>query len=193
MIVKKADGHPVRVRRPGLPLGQRLARVSRVGDRLRRPPARRAGRERAGSTRSSRPPPRPRSGTTRTSRSRRWPRRSAPTWPGDSRDLSLAVYAKAAEHARGTGPDPGRHQVRVGPRPRDRRAPPGRRGADPRQLAVLVDWTRTGRAARSRRSTSNSSATGSTPRAGTRPALPPPCPTTWWRRRAKNTSRRTRP
>ena len=194
-------GRPVRMRRPGLPLGQRLARVSRRRHGLRHRAARRAWSRAtdprldpraAWDRRSSRRPPRPSRGTTRTSRSPGWPRRSATV------AAKLLAVVERGDLPPGRGlrrvarPDPGRHQVRVGLGPPDRRAAPGRRGADPRQLAILAEGRLLARAARSPRSTSSSSATGSRRPAGTRRARPRPCPTTWSPGPARSTSRRTR-
>ena len=82
-----------------------------------------------------------------------------------------------------------RHEIRVGPGRRP--DPADRRGAHARQFAFLAGRSATRRAAASRRSTSNSSAIGCRPAAGTRTA--PPCPAGRDRRarRGRNMSRRT--
>ena len=115
---------PVRVRRPGLSLGQRLEGVpaSRArsaaqplppglveSDRTRRAPlhARDQGRDRPRRERPVRPDGR---GDRRRFRPSSSPRRAS------------RFTSPAAELRRVEGPDPGRHQVRVGPRPRDGRA-----------------------------------------------------------------------
>ena len=54
------------------------------------------------------------------------------------RDLTLAVYARGAETAAANGHPRRRHEARVRPRPGDRRDRAGRRGADPRLVAVLA-------------------------------------------------------
>ncbi len=117
------------------------------------------------------------------------PRRERPVrrgWPRPSAtDLAerleaaehLDVYRRAAEPCLvEQRPDPRRHQVRVGPRRRDRRAHAGRRGPHPRQLPLLGRLDTTGPAARSRRSTSSSSATGSRPTGWDKQSPPPKLP-----------------
>ena len=86
------------------------------------------------------------------------------------RDVSIAVYEHAAEHARAARDHPRRHEVRVRPR-RRRRADARRRGLHARTPRASGPPTSTSPAAASRASTSSSSATGPPRPAGT--ATPP--------------------
>ena len=90
-------------------------------------------------SRSSRRPPRPSwASTTRTSTSRPpWPRSATAQLAERVRDVSIALYQRAAEHARRARDHPGRHQVRVRARPAGH-AGARRRGAHARLLALLA-------------------------------------------------------
>ena len=93
------------------------------------------------------------------------------------RDVSIALYAFAAEHAARARRDPRRHEVRVRPR-RRRRARRRRRGADARLVALLAGRRLRARPAASRASTSSTCATGPRAAAGTRRRRRRRCPTT---------------
>ena len=135
-------------------------------------PAGPAGVGQAAESRSSRPPPRPPTATTTTST-----RATAALLVGDElryqslERMSLEIYEHASAYAARARHHHRRHQVRVRHRP-DRRADPGRRSADARLVALLAGRRVSRRAARSRRSTSSSCATGSRPALGqdSRPA-----------------------
>ncbi len=141
MIVRKCEVDPVRVRRPGLPLRQRLARVSADPGPSAAPACPRAWSNPTGLRRRSSPrPPRPRPATTRTSRSTSMAGAIGSDLARTLAEPSLATLsATAADTRRVAGPDPRRHQVRVRPRPGDRQDPPDRRGAHARQLALLAE------------------------------------------------------
>ncbi len=183
MIVRKVRDHPVRVRGARLSVGERLARIpaSRAG--LRRAAA--AGPDRkpaSGSSPIFTPATKAETGHDENVSIERMEEAVGGELADFVAARSLDLYRQAAHVAESPWPDPGRHQIRVGPRSRDRLAAADRRGADARQLAVLAARIHTGRADRSRRSTSSTSATGWTPRAGTRPVPRRPCPPTSWRR-----------
>ena len=105
MVVRKLDDAPDRVRGARLPLrlGLEGLPADRRGVRDRRARPACASRTSCPS-RSSRPPPRPSRATTRTSTSS-----ARPSWSADRalteavRDVSIAVYRHAADHARERG------------------------------------------------------------------------------------------
>ena len=146
-----------------------------------------------GSTPSSRRPPRPRPGhdenvsfETMAERDRR----------RGGRDVTIDEPGSLSER-RGPCPatsraDPGRHQVRVGLRRADRRAPAGRRSAHARQLALLArdDVSPRRPAAVVRQAVRPRLARDD--RLGQGEPAAARCPRTWWPGPATSTSRRTR-
>ena len=172
VVCERLDMYPVECVARGYLTGYRAARLPRHRRGLRDPAARGArGRQpapgadlHAGDQ-----------GRARRARRERLLRRGGRhrrrrAWPTSCATLTLEVYARAEAIARERGHHPGRHQARVR-RPRRRDDGARRRGADARLVPVLAGRRVAARAARSRRTTSRSCATGCSRRspAGTRP------------------------
>ena len=170
--LRAARDVPGRVRGPRLPHRLRAARLPRHRRGLRHPAARRArGRQPAArADLHARHQGRARRARRERLVRRRRRRRSAPSVAGAAaRPDPGGLRARRGDRPRARH-HPGRHQARVR-RPRRRHDGARRRGAHPRLVAVLAGRRVAARAARSRRTTSRSCATGRSRRspAGTAP------------------------
>ena len=160
LIVEKLEMFPVECVARGYLTGSGLSDYNATGEVCGVPLP--AGLVDASGCPSRSSPRRPRpiwASTTRTCRSSRSPRPVGAEGAEELRDLTLEVYARGRGDRPRARHHPGRHQARVR-RPRRRHDRARRRGAHPRLLALLARGRVQPGPARSRHTTSSSSATG---------------------------------